>query len=68
MPYGVKQTEGGKWVVYNKETGHVYGTHATKKDALAQLAAIEVNTKGRSLGISFLGDREDGRPDYWDDE
>ena len=33
----------GKYVVYPKGKGKRLGTHSTKKDALKQLAAIEIN-------------------------
>lgn len=46
MPYGVKK-KGGKWVVYNRETGKVYGTHPSKVAAVAQLKAIYANTGGK---------------------
>lgn len=36
----------GKWVVYPKGGGNRLGTHDTKKQALKQLAAIEIN-KGK---------------------
>ena len=35
--------EGDKWVVYPKKGGKRLGTHPTKKAALKQLAAIEMN-------------------------
>jgi len=37
----------GKWVVKPKTGNHILGTHPTKKDALKQLAAIEINKHTR---------------------
>jgi hypothetical protein len=44
MPYGERKTKSGKTQVYNKSSGHVYGTHDSKKQANKQLAAIKINT------------------------
>tara|TARA_Y100000034_G_C6781033_1_gene349114 strand:- start:377 stop:610 length:234 start_codon:yes stop_codon:yes gene_type:complete len=35
----------GEWVVYPKKGGNRLGTHSSKKGALKQLAAIEINKK-----------------------
>jgi len=40
MPYGVKKS-GGKWVTYNKDTGSIKGTHATKEKAERQRRLLE---------------------------
>ena len=43
MPYGTKKV--GKMVkVFNKDSGHVYGTHSSKAKANKQIAAIHANT------------------------
>lgn len=42
MPYNVKK-KGNKWIVYNPDTGKIYGTHPTRKDAEAQQKALYVN-------------------------
>ena len=38
------EKQGSKWVVKSKK-GKTLGKHATKKDALAQLRAIEISKK-----------------------
>lgn len=38
----------GKWAVYPKKGGKRLGTHATKTDAIRQLAAIEISKKRHS--------------------
>lgn len=35
MPYGIRK-QGNKWVVYNKDTGDVKGTHSTEESAESQ--------------------------------
>jgi len=55
MPYGIKHA-GSKWVVYNKATGHVFGKHATKSEAEAQLAAIMASTGGKAAEIGEVRD------------
>jgi hypothetical protein len=47
MPYLVKK-QGSKWVVYNPNNGHVYGTHDTEAGAKAQAAALYAATGGRA--------------------
>jgi len=37
----------GKWVVKPKKGNHVLGTHSTKKAAMKQLAAIEINKRNQ---------------------
>ena len=37
----------GNWVVKPKKGDHILGTHPTKKEALKQLAAIEINKHKR---------------------
>jgi hypothetical protein len=39
MPYTV-QKRGNKWVVINKETGKVKGTHDTKEKAIRQMRLL----------------------------
>lgn len=39
----------GKWVVYPSKGGDRLGTHSNRKDALKQLAAIEISKKGKSI-------------------
>lgn len=42
MPFGVKHDTKG-WIVYNQNTGRILGTHATKVQAVRQLAAVTAN-------------------------
>jgi hypothetical protein len=42
MPYAVRK-RGKKYVVINKNTGHVKGRHATKAKAQRQLRALYAN-------------------------
>ena len=42
MPYKVEK-RGEKWVVFNPDTGKVYGTHDSKKEAEDQQAALYAN-------------------------
>lgn len=42
MPYEVKK-QGSQWVVYNPDTGKVYGKHKTKKEAIQQQRALYTN-------------------------
>lgn len=39
MPWNISK-RGGKFLVKNKSTGHVAGTHASREDALAQMRAL----------------------------
>lgn len=39
--------EGSEWVVRAESTGKVLGRHKTKRDALAQLRAVEANKHGK---------------------
>jgi len=39
MPYAVRK-RGNKWVVINKETGKVKGTHDTKEKAISQMRLL----------------------------
>jgi hypothetical protein len=43
MPYNIKKLKTGKWIVYNPDTGKVYGTHPTRKDAQDQQKALYAN-------------------------
>jgi acyl-CoA reductase-like NAD-dependent aldehyde dehydrogenase len=43
MPYKVRQKDNGKWEVYNPDTGKVYGTHDSEKDAEDQKKALYAN-------------------------
>jgi hypothetical protein len=42
MPYSVSR-RGNKWVVYNPESGKVFGTHETREQAMAQVRALYAN-------------------------
>lgn len=42
MPYAVRK-RGNKWVVVNKETGKVKGTHDSRESAMRQLRALYAN-------------------------
>jgi hypothetical protein len=44
MPFG-KRKSGDDWVVYNKDTGDVKGTHSTESKANRQLAALYANVE-----------------------
>ena len=46
MPYIIAK-QGDKWVVKNKETGRVLGTHPSRKAAIQQLRAVYVHTGGK---------------------
>jgi hypothetical protein len=39
MPYAIRK-RGNKWVVINKETGKVKGTHDTKEKAVRQMRLL----------------------------
>jgi hypothetical protein len=39
MPYAIRK-RGNKWVVINKETGKVKGTHDTKEKAIRQMRLL----------------------------
>jgi len=43
----------GKWAVYPSKGGDRLGTHSNKKDALKQLAAIEISKNKRKVKESF---------------
>lgn len=43
-PYEIKERK-GKFLVINKETGKVKGTHDTRKDAISHLRALYANVK-----------------------
>ena len=47
-----------KWVVLDSSGKKVLGTHATKKEALAQLGAVEAS-KARRMKSYFGGDLND---------
>lgn len=51
MPYGIKHV-GGKWIVYNKDTGRAMGRHQSKKKATAQLAALHIHV-GHGEAVDF---------------
>ena len=42
MPWIISK-EGSKWLVKNKETGRVAGTHPSKENATKQLRALYAN-------------------------
>jgi len=42
MPYAIRK-RGNKWVVVNKETGKVKGTHSTREKAVRHLRALYAN-------------------------
>lgn len=44
MPFGIEK-RGSKFVVVNKDTGRVLGTHAAREKAGRQIQAIEANMK-----------------------
>jgi hypothetical protein len=44
MPYAIRR-EKGKYIVYNRETHRVFGTHSSREKALAQLAALHMHTR-----------------------
>jgi len=46
MPYAIRK-RGNKWVVVNKETGKVKGTHETREKALRHLRALYVNVESK---------------------
>jgi len=47
MPYRIKQSPNGKYLVINSETGRVLGTHDNKAKANRQLRAVYSATKGK---------------------
>ena len=53
MPYGIKKVEGG-YKVYNKNTGKTYSKkpHKTRKEALAQQAAMYVHASPEGEGMA----------------
>jgi hypothetical protein len=59
MPYKIVQ-HGNKFSVVAQNTGHVAGTHSSKKKAQAQMAALyanepEANVKKESVGAGRIG-------------
>lgn len=48
MPYSIKK-KGDKWVVYNKESGKIMGTHKSKEKAKEQIKALYANVKEREI-------------------
>lgn len=44
MPYEIRKV-GKKWGVFKKGTSKKFGTHDTRKEAAAQIAAIEASEK-----------------------
>jgi len=44
MPFGIRKDH-NKWVVYNRETGRVFGHHSTRDSALSQLAVLHMRTR-----------------------
>lgn len=46
MPYALKK-KGSKWLVVNKDTGRVLGSHDTRAQASRQLRAVYANTHGK---------------------
>lgn len=48
MPHKVIKKD-GKWVVVNKETGKVKGTHETKDKALAQMRLLYALENGYKI-------------------
>lgn len=51
MPIKVQHRK-GKWVVINTETGKVHGTHASSREAYAQLYAM------KKSGVDTFGKKE----------
>ena len=43
--------KGNKYVVKNKAGTKTLGTHATRKEAIDQLQAIEISKRKKALGI-----------------
>ncbi len=61
MPYAIRHA-GKQWKVVNSETGHVFGTHDTREEAVAQLQALYVNAfpgEERTLAVEVVD--EDGQ-------
>lgn len=52
----------GKWVVTDESGKEVLGTHATREEAIAQLAAIEESKKRRENEDEITGGFEDADP------
>lgn len=42
MPYKIRK-KGNRWEVYNPDTGKIYGTHSTRKEAEDQVKALYTN-------------------------
>jgi hypothetical protein len=55
MPYNV-QRAGSKYEVVQSQTGRVVGTHPTKEQAQAQLAALYANVKDAKKSDGFSND------------
>lgn len=45
MPYSVKKLPNGQYATITKATGKIHGRHPSKEKAIAQIAAIEENSK-----------------------
>lgn len=52
MPYDVKK-DGNKWKTYNPNSGKVYGTHDTEKEAEAQKRALYTNAPPENEGFDI---------------
>src|SRR5260221_9269249 len=48
MPYDIKKV-GDQWKTVNANTGKVYGTHVSQKEARAQQKALYANTKDEKV-------------------
>lgn len=46
MPYSITKS-GSKWVVKNKHTGHIKGTHTSKEKALRQMRVLYMVESGK---------------------
>lgn len=42
MPYGITK-KGSKFILQNKATGRVLGTHGSQKEAMSQMRAVHAN-------------------------
>lgn len=49
MPAKIKK-QGNKWIVWNPESGKIYGTHKNRPSALSQLRALYANVPEMSEG------------------
>jgi hypothetical protein len=63
MPYAI-QGSGSKFIVVNKATGHVKGTHPSRRDALKQLRALYANVPEAAKGATVATEtiHKKGRP------